>query len=130
MLARAVIVWFGLLVLAVLNGGVREGLLTPRFGAGTGHVISTVLLGILILAAAWLASPWLRIEQRSQAWTIGVLWLVLTLAFEFGFGRWQGRSWAELFADYDVSKGRIWVVIPIVTALAPLLAGKLRGTIR
>jgi hypothetical protein len=56
----------------------------------------------------------------------GLLWLVLTLVFEFGFGRWRGKSWEQLLADYDLAKGRLWVLIPVFTSLAPYIFYRLR----
>jgi hypothetical protein len=44
MLLRAVEIWFVLLTMVVLNGTVREALITPRFGAYAAHVISTAML--------------------------------------------------------------------------------------
>jgi hypothetical protein len=32
-----------------------------------------------------------------------------------------------LLADYNVLRGRIWVLVPVVTLLAPLWAGWARG---
>ncbi len=58
----------------------------------------------------------------ATATAVGGLWALLTLGFEFGFGHSvRGTSWAELLADYDVSRGRIWVLVPIATAAAPAL---------
>ena len=35
------------------------------------------------------------------------MWLGLTLAFEFGFGRLVAKqSWEQLLADYNVAAGR------------------------
>ena len=49
------------------------------------------------------------IPDAEQAWIIGLSWVVVTLGFEFGFGRLvAGLTWSELLADYDVSAGRIW----------------------
>ena len=61
------------------------------------------------------------------ALVVGLGWLLMTLAFEFGFGRLRGRSWAELLVDYDLRAGRIWVLVLVVTALAPLLASWMHG---
>ena len=44
MLIRALVVWVALLVLAVLNGALREALLIPQLGALPGHQLSTLLL--------------------------------------------------------------------------------------
>jgi hypothetical protein len=131
LLSRAVAVWVLLLMLAILNGGVRETWLTPRLGGRTGHVVSTLMLAGLILLSAWLTIRWIRSSNTGAALRVGAIWLVLTLGFEFLAGHYLfGRSWATLWAEYDVSQGRIWVLIPLVTLLAPLLAGQARGLYR
>lgn len=58
---------------------------------------------------------------------IGLLWMVMTLGFEFGAGHFLFKKpWSELLLDYNIAKGRIWVLVPIVTATAPWLMAKLR----
>ena len=69
--------------------------------------------------------------HAGDALRVGILWLVLTLAFELIAGHYLfRRSWPSLWAEYDLSRGRIWVLVPLVTFLAPLLAGYLRGLFR
>lgn len=121
MLIRAVLAWLAILVLAILNGALREGLLIPRLGERTGHIISTLLLSALVLLAAWILVPWVRPLTRRDAWLIGVLWVALTLAFEFLAGHYVFRnSWDRLLADYDLAQGRIWVLVLITTLFAPV----------
>jgi hypothetical protein len=90
-----------------------------------------VMLAGLILLSAWLTVRWIRPWNTGAALRVGAIWLVLTLGFEFLAGHYLfGRSWASLWAEYDVSQGRIWVLIPLVTLSAPLLAGNARGLYR
>jgi hypothetical protein len=57
-----------------------------------------------------------------------VLWVALTLAFEFGVGHYIfGKPWPELLADYDLSRGRIWIAALVVTLLAPWWTARRRG---
>ena len=128
MILRAFSGWGLLLVLAVLNGGVRDTWLTPRLGDTAGRALSSVLLSLLILLATWLTIRWIGPRTGGQALGLGALWLLLTLAFEFGAGRYAfGKSWSDLLADYDLSRGRIWILVLVVTLLAPGLAARLRG---
>ena len=120
-------IWVVLLCLAIVNGGFREGVLIPRVGAQAGHVISTLMLCALILLATYVTMPWIRPSGARSTIIIGLSWLALTLAFEFGFGRFRGRSWAELLVDYNVFKGRVWVLVLITTMLAPFLAARARS---
>jgi glyoxylase-like metal-dependent hydrolase (beta-lactamase superfamily II) len=49
----------------------------------------------------------------------------LTVAFEFGFGHFiAGKSWDDLRADYDVFRGRLWVLVLLTTTVAPYLAAQ------
>jgi hypothetical protein len=123
MFLRAIAVWFVLLVVAVANGAAREGLIRPRLGERTGHAISTILLSAAILLVAWLTIGWLRPAAPLDALLIGGLWLALTVAFEFLGGHYLfGNPWSKLLADYNVLRGRIWVLVLVATVLAPLVA--------
>ena len=124
---RALILWFALLVVAVANGGFREALLIPRFGPHAGHIVSTIMFCAGILIVTYVAAAWIHPGSRRDTIAIGLAWLALTLAFEFGFGRARGKPWSELLADYDVLKGRIWMLVLVTTAVAPYLAARAHG---
>lgn len=120
MILRALAVWLLLLILAVLNGGLRDTQLSPRLGDTVGRGISTLLLCGLIVLATWLTIGWIRPGGSREALAVGALWVALTLAFEFGVGHYGfGKPWPELLADYDLSRGRIWITVLVVTLLAP-----------
>ena len=130
MTLRALAVWCLLLLLAVLNGGVRDTWLSLRLGDPIARAISTLLLCGLIFLATWLTIGWIRPMSSGAALGVGALWVVLTLAFEFGVGHYGfGKPWLELLADYDLSRGRIWIAVLVVILLAPLWTARLRGLI-
>jgi hypothetical protein len=123
MILRTLAIWIGLLVLAILNGGFREAVLVPRLGRGVGHAVSTVMLSALILGAGWISTPWIGPRSVQEAWTIGLIWVSLTLAFEFLAGHFVfGKPWVELFADYNLLAGRIWIMVLVVTLMTPIVA--------
>jgi hypothetical protein len=50
--------------------------------------------------------------------------------FEFTFGHYvDRRSWAELLANYNLVKGRLWPVVLATLVAAPFLWRKERATI-
>ena len=127
MILRAVVVWIGILILAVLNGGVRDTWLVPALGDTLGRALSTISLSALVLLMSWFSIDWLCPRSNSGAWGIGLLWVALTLAFEFLAGHYLfKKSWAELLADYDLTRGRIWLVVLVVLLFAPLWSMRLR----
>lgn len=128
MILRAVVIWFVLLILAVLNGGVRDTWLSPRLGDTAGRALSTLLLSGLILLVTWMSIGWIRPTSAAAAFAIGALWLALTLAFEFLVGHHGfGKPWGELLEDYDLRRGRIWLLVLLVTFGAPVWAARVRG---
>jgi hypothetical protein len=121
--------WVGGSVLGMVNGTARELLYRERVGEQAAHYISTAtLLMLLSLYVAMLHRRW-PIPTATEALKIGTYWLALTVAFEFGFGHYvDGKSWADLRALYDVTEGKIWILVPLFMALAPSLSqGVVRG---
>lgn len=127
MITRALVAWLALLLCAILNGALRQALLIPHIGERAGHIASTLLLSAIILGAAWVLLPWIRVSTVRDAWVVGALWLVLTVAFEFLGGHYLfGDPWENLLAAYNVAQGQIWVLVLITTLLAPVVAHALR----
>jgi hypothetical protein len=122
-LTRAVAVWFGIMLLAILNGAARDFMLVPRFGDLVSRAVSCVTLSGLIVLVAWRSLRWMAPLSIGDAWTIGVMWLAMTLAFEFIAGHYLFRTpWATLLADYDLLAGRLWILVLAATLVAPALA--------
>lgn len=120
--------WFVILVLASLNGAARGRWLIPRFGETLGRALSTVILGGVILLLTWLTISWIRPASPGEALNAGVLWLGLTIAFEFLAGHYLfGTPWRVLLEDYNVGRGRIWIEVLVLVLLAPLWTGRMRG---
>lgn len=126
LLTKSVVVWAGILVIAMANGIVRELILVPALGQLSGFIISGLTLSALIVYSAYLALPWLGTRNRSALVVIGLSWLVLTLVFEFSFGLLQGKSLSTLLYSYRFKSGNIWPVVLLITVAAPLIAAKIR----
>ena len=123
MVIKAIVIWFLVLAFAILNGFVRERFLISRFGEQTGHVLSTLLLSAAVLASILAAARWVGFSTIPQALVIGLMWVILTLAFEFGAGHYLfGTPWEKLLADYNVANGRIWPLVLFTELVSPVLA--------
>ena len=113
--------WFGMPLVAILNAVIREKVYRNYLGELTAHQLSTVTLIIFIGIYTWLVSLGWRLESTGQALIVGVIWLALTVSFEFGFGRLvMKHPWERLFNDYNILKGRVWILVLVWTLLAPL----------
>lgn len=128
MIMRSMVVWMAMLVIASMNGAVREGVLIPRLGDVTGRAISTLVLSALVVLLTWSTIRWIQPRSAAEAWTIGIAWVVLVLAFEFLAGHFLFRKpWPELTQDYNVVQGRIWILVLVTTLVAPRLCASMRG---
>lgn len=124
---KAAMLWLVILVLAVLNGLLREALLVPALGAFAGLILSGCLLSLCIFLVAFVGASWYGRLTSAQWLAIGAFWLLLTLAFEFGFGRFvRHATWTELFAAYSLRGGNLWPVVLVVTFVSPWLSAKIR----
>lgn len=128
MMLRAIIVWLAMAAVAIANGTFRVVALNPWLGPAWGHVASSLLLCLLIGILTFATIAWVGPRNRGHAVLVGMLWLALTLGFEFGFGHWVAhKPWSVLLADYNLIRGRIWILVLGVTVTSPYLAARARN---
>jgi hypothetical protein len=127
---KGIIVWLVFIVAESLNGTVRILWLVPSFGDIRAHQISFITGSFLVLTIATLFVRWLQAARVSQLLAVGVLWLLLTVAFEIVLGRFiLAYSWEQISADYNVFKGGLMPIGLVLLTLSPLIAGKIRGVL-
>ena len=124
---RYFVVWFVLLVVAFVNGATRGVLLLERFGEHRANQLSC-LTGITLFGVViWFVSRRWPFRSGSEAIRVGLIWLAMTVAFEFLFFHYVGGApWEKLLADYRIWEGRLWPLILLWVALAPWLFHRLR----
>jgi uncharacterized BrkB/YihY/UPF0761 family membrane protein len=119
-------VWFILAVSAILVATFRNGVLLPQFGEQTAHQIGTLVFLIVQFFIIYLFIKRVKLKEIRTAVFIGIFWLILTICFEFLFGHYViGHPWEKLLADYNIFKGRIWVLVLVNNVVAPLISSNL-----
>lgn len=127
MVLKAVVTWVLMIPVAILNGLFRESVVRPRIGELPAHQLSvaTGSAGFLALVYALWHGEAGRIDDR-DLFRMGAGWVLATIIFEFGFGRYlRGFSWETLLHDYNVRAGRLWVVVLLVILFAPVIVKRL-----
>jgi hypothetical protein len=126
LLLKAFGAWLIMLVTAFLNGALRELLIVPYVGEPVGHVLSVFLLSGAIFGLAYLFVKARALLPSSTLFQIGLFWLVLSLLFEFGFFHYtMHEPWEKLWADYNIVRGRLLIVVWLTTLFSPLICGML-----
>ena len=124
---KYVLAWLPLVMIAMVNGALREGLYGKYLGELRAHQVSTVSGVLLFGVFIWALVRFRRPESSKQAITIGLIWLGLTVAFEFIFMHYvAGRSWDVLLHDYNIFAGRVWVVVLVWVTVAPYVFYRLQ----
>lgn len=114
--------WFVMLLVSIANGALRDFTYGKHMADLAAHQLSTVSGVILLGAVIWGFVCLFPPSSGKEAIFIGALWMVLTIAFEFLFFHFvEGCSWSQLLANYNIFKGRVWVVVLVWVAIAPCI---------
>lgn len=113
--------WAGCAALGMTNGILRQAVYTKPLGERQAHQLSTAILLPALAGYTYLLDRRHPLPDRATALGVGATWAAFTGIFEIGLGRLSGLSWSQILADYDVSAGRIWPLVPVTMAVAPVL---------
>lgn len=120
----ALAAWFGMLALAVALGAARDLALAPLLGDGPARAACTALLCAVFWAVIRRFVRVRNVAGRARLLALGAFWAGLTVCFEFSMGWLRGMALSAMLADYDVSAGRLWVLVPLTLLFGPLAAGR------
>lgn len=124
---RYVLAWIPMLVIAAANGAFRQATFAEVMPDLCAHQLSTLIGSVLIGLFTWfVVRTWPPASSR-QAVHIGLVWLLLTVAFEFFMGLvLAGLPLSKVLHDYNLLAGRVWVLFLAWLVLAPLVVFRLR----
>lgn len=129
MLLRSIGIWLIMASAAVANGIARVTMLIPWLGEDAARPVSALILLSIVFALSLLHHRWSGGLSTAQAWTVGVLWLALTLLFETVLGLSQGMSAEVILASYDPFSPSLWVYVVAAILLAPPVVHSLQWCI-
>jgi hypothetical protein len=113
--------WLGGAAIGVTNGGARELTYGKALPEPAANAISALSAATAFLAYFDFLQRQRPLGSRRQALLVGGAWTTLTVGFEFGLGRAQGKDWSELTAEYDLRRGRLWPLVLLTLAAGPEL---------
>ncbi|MCP5065804.1 MAG: hypothetical protein GY946_04495, partial [bacterium] len=94
---KYVLAWFPMVAIAIANGVLRQAWYGKHLGELQAHQISTLTGVVLFGVYIWFVVRVWRPVSATQAIAVGLLWLAMTVAFEFLFGHYvAGHPWDRL----------------------------------
>lgn len=129
-LLKSVFIWICFILIAILNGGLREYVLNDVFTPQWALSVSGVSLSVCIFLLTWMLLPRIKNLSGSMCYRIGLFWGFLTVVFEFLFGTISGVGLTELLTSYNPLTGNLWLLVLLVTLLSPVMVFRLRDGVR
>jgi len=123
LLVRLFLIWLTFIPIAIINGSLRNYLYQPYLGELLSHQLSTLSASLFLFLTVYLyLKNILSSLSYKDTLLSGFILVLFTVAFEFIFGHYViGHSWQKLFADYDISQGRIWSLFLLTMFFTPAL---------
>ena len=129
MTIRYIAAWLPMVILAILNGTIRDFTYGQFTSDHLAHQLSTFSLIIVFSVYVWLLNRKWPLESARQAALVGLIWLILTVAFEFAMGLFiSGQSWEQMFQAYNILSGNLWLLVPLAVAVLPTVMYRLKKT--
>ena len=125
---QAIGLWVVFAIITVFFGAFREIIFIPATGL-EGNLARAILLPLAffyIFSLTFLLFKKTSVPfSLSDSMKIGLLWLILTLIFEFSFGGLiMGHSFEKLLADYNLLEGKTWSLFLVCMLIAPYIVVK------
>ncbi len=119
---RALAGWLMIVVAESINGTLRQLFIAPVVGDLPARQAGLLVAMIIIYAIAWLTIRWIGARTFAEQFRLGLAWVVLMAAFEFGLGAALGYTSERMLADYDLTQGGYMVFGMLFLLFAPALA--------
>ncbi len=114
--------WFPMVFIAIANGIIRETAYAKFMSELSAHQLSSVTAITLFTFYTFFCQNLFPLHSSKEAILIGLMWLIMTIAFEFVFGHFiMKNSWVKLFSDYNILKGKIWILVLLALATLPFI---------
>lgn len=123
---RSICLWALIILVEVAHGILRTLLVAPHLGDLTSRQVAIPIACLINFTLTWLFVTRLRLSPR-QALAVGLLWVLLTVAFEVGLGLALGLPAERIGQDYDPRRGGFMLFGLTALALTPWFALKMRA---
>ncbi len=114
------------MLVETIHGILRGLLLVPLTGQTHANQIGVGVGSLLILVISILTIKWIKAVRISELLTVGMIWVLLTLAFEVGLGYAVGGR-DRVSMDYDLRQGGLMPLGLLIMLFSPLVARRIRN---
>jgi hypothetical protein len=125
-ICRSLLIWLVIIVAEIVHGILRGLLLVGLVGQFHANQIGVFSGSAIILVIACASLGWIGGRQTADLLLTGLIWLLLTVAFEVLFGRFViGLTWEQILSDYNLMQGGLMPIGLLALFFSPLIAAKI-----
>ncbi|MEN6329425.1 MAG: hypothetical protein ABFC91_03950 [Methanobacteriaceae archaeon] len=118
--------WLMQIIVAGLNFFVLMNLVyQPLWGELVAHQIGMLTRIIINFVFAYLLLLYANEYNTKDLVLVGILWLILTLIFEWGGSLLLGRPVEEILVGWNIFAGYLWPYVLLSYLFAPLIVGRI-----
>ena len=121
---QAIGIWFLIIPLAIVNGGLRESVLIKL--GNFALPLSGIILSVCIFIVAYLLIPKVKNCELKDYIIFGIIWFVLTNLFDLFMYISEGGGIKQLLNSYNFLDGNLWILVVITTLVSPILVSKIQ----
>ena len=121
---QAIGIWFLIIPLAIINGGLRENVLVKL--GDIALPLSGIILSVCIFIIAYLLIPRNKNCELKDYIIFGVIWFILTNLFDLFMYISEGGGIKQLLNSYNFLDGNLWILVVITTLVSPILVSKIK----
>jgi len=123
---RIFLLWLPMTLIAFANATLRELVFVKMFSQLHASKLSTLTLILFCALYTWLIWSVLKISSAGQALRVGLIWMILTILFEFLLGWFLNQSWESMLKNYNLPAGNIWPVFLLALFLMPVVTCRIK----
>jgi hypothetical protein len=119
------VLWLLIALLIFVSGFLANTFIRPQVGEYPAHIYKVVVAVMVIAIFSFVYARRSKGEYwRQNTLTCGAIWLVLSIFFEFALRLLLLENpWKVLVSDYQIWKGRLWMLVLVVQFGGPFLWG-------
>ena len=121
---QAIGIWFLIIPLAIINGGLRENVLVKL--GDIALPLSGIILSVCIFIVAYLLIPRIKNCELKDYIIFGVIWFILTNLFDLFMYISEENGIKQLLNSYNFLDGNLWILVVITTLVSPILVSKIK----
>lgn len=123
---RIVLLWLPMTLIAFANATIRELVFVKMFSQLHASQLSTFTLILFCALYTWLIWSVLKISSSGEALRAGLIWMILTILFEFLLGWLLNQSWESMLQNYNLPAGNIWPLFLLALFFMPIAVFRLK----